>query len=36
MEAFVKPFLRDDETYENYVDRMRQASEFFQQDAPVA
>jgi len=28
MEAFVKPFLRDDETFENYVDRMRQASEF--------
>jgi len=26
MEAFVKPFLRDDETFENYVDRMRQAS----------
>lgn len=27
MEAFVRPFLYDRETYENYVDRMRQLSE---------
>jgi len=28
MEAFVRPFLSEEETYENYVERMRQPSEW--------